>query len=114
MSIAEFFKQVMAGVEAIAELKPSQHDLAIKAMTMVAEGAVRQQTRRASKRNLHRGVTEIIDWVKHKGNKLQVAIHYRPVLDGSRFWLTPGKGEAARRQCQIAAGSLRLENGLCV
>lgn len=103
MSIAGFFAAVRDKILP----PPTQHDLALKAMSYVANGAARARLYRAPKRNLHRGpVTEIGETEHHfsalKQSKM-VKVKYQLMVDGSRYtfahymggqhpgWLTGGR-----------------------
>lgn len=110
MSIAEFFNKVRSAVANAMHPKASQHDLAVKATAMVAEGAHRQlHGPRRPKRNLHVGQITQIGESEHRlpsrngvRRTIKVPVFYQLMVDGSRYpfahndggrhpgWLTKG------------------------
>lgn len=89
MSLASFFVAVRDRVA-----PPStQHDLALKAMAKVAEGAYRKQHGpRRPKRNLHRGPVEIVHWIRHARRAAHVPLKYQHTVDSSRYPKAHGGG----------------------
>lgn len=108
MSISGFFKTAR---EMLKPALVTQHDYAVKALTMVAEGAHRRQVQRAPKRCLHHAplidvpeglLVHRLPTRKGVAHTKTVQLKYQPTVDDSRYpfahsyggrhpgWLTRG------------------------